>query len=49
MSRLDHYSNQPLRVFKKKGGTARHDIDIIIVEMDKVCVLGVFWALTLGV
>ncbi|XP_026052773.1 uncharacterized protein LOC113117888 isoform X1 [Carassius auratus] len=34
MSRLDHYSSQLLRVFKKKGGTARHDIDVIIAEMD---------------
>ncbi|XP_065097841.1 sterile alpha motif domain-containing protein 3-like [Paramisgurnus dabryanus] len=35
MSRLDHYSSHLIRVFKKKGGTARHDIDIIIAEMDK--------------
>lgn len=34
MSRLDHYYSQLLRVFKKKGGTARRDIDIIIAEMD---------------
>lgn len=41
MSRLDHYYSQLLRVFKKKGGTARRDIDVIIAEMDMVCVLGV--------
>lgn len=34
MSRLDHYSSQLLRVFKKKWGTARRDIDVIIAEMD---------------
>lgn len=48
MSQLDHYSSQLMRVFKKKGGTARRDIDVIIAEMDKVCVLGVFCALTPG-
>lgn len=37
-----------MRVFKKKGGTARRDIDVILAEMDKVCVLGVFWALNPG-
>lgn len=34
MSRLDHYYSQLLRVFKKKWGTARRDIDVIIAEMD---------------
>ena len=46
MSQLDHYSDQLMKVFKKKGGTAEHKISPIMAAMDKVGRLnGVVWAL----
>ncbi|KAL3987872.1 NLR family CARD domain-containing protein 3 [Sarotherodon galilaeus] len=34
MAKLDHYADHLLRVFKKKGGTAKHSINLIMAAMD---------------
>ncbi|XP_030008984.1 uncharacterized protein LOC115432239 [Sphaeramia orbicularis] len=34
MSNLDHYSNQLMKVFRKKGGAAGHKISMIMAAMD---------------
>uniref|UniRef100_A0A3P8TP41 PB1 domain-containing protein n=1 Tax=Amphiprion percula TaxID=161767 RepID=A0A3P8TP41_AMPPE len=36
MSKLDHYSNQLMKVFRKKGGAAGHKISMMVAAMDKV-------------
>lgn len=38
MAKLDHYADH-LRVFKKKGGTAKRNINLIMAAMDGVCIL----------
>ncbi|XP_049910146.1 uncharacterized protein LOC126396252 isoform X2 [Epinephelus moara] len=35
MSQLDHYSDQLMKVFRKKGGTAGRKISLIMAAMDK--------------
>lgn len=39
MAKLDHYADHILRVFKKKGGTAKRNINLIMAAMDEVCIL----------
>ncbi|XP_054863851.1 uncharacterized protein LOC111586893 isoform X2 [Amphiprion ocellaris] len=35
MSKLDHYTNQLMKVFRKKGGAAGHKMSMIVAAMDK--------------